>query len=426
VNSNKGKVQCIDDEILEKLSLKTRNKFLNYNLMSFLKPKHLDFLKQAQKFFETFEKTNNITHNEDFYEWIPEIGKNGYISRLHKFEDIGLNYEPHGMTTEFMRILSMDFFDPQLTMATGATAISVNPILLHHENKEVRLKALKELVTGEKIGCICITEPERGSDAVHMLTTCKEQDDGSFIVNGEKIYQTNGSKANWAVVYAVTEKNNGNTMAQFLVDTSSEGWTAERLNIPWTPRMHVAKETLTNLKVPSDCILGKPGDGRSHLFEGLNLERLTIVCLNTAEAWNAISHAVIYANMRKQFNKEILKYQGVGFTLADLWAQTMNMTLSTLNVCQMIDEKMAKLGTLPKDFNLALGTTASQLKFLSAKLCERVVYESANLMGGAGVCDNTLMQDLLGITRLQEIGGGTRQVQSHIMSSALRQLFKLL
>ena len=426
MSSKKGKVQCIDDEILEKLSLKTRNKFLNYNLMSYLKPKHLDFLKQAQKFFETFEKTNNITHNEDFYEWIPEIGKNGYISRLHKFEDIGLNYEPYGMTSEFMRILAMDFFDPQLTMSTGATAITVNPILLHHENVEIRLKALKELVTGEKIGCICITEPERGSDAVHMLTTCEEQDNGSFILNGEKIYQTNGSKADWAVVYAVTEMNNGNTMAQFLVDTSGEGWTAERLNIPWTPRMHVAKESFTNLTVPLDCVLGKPGDGRSHLFEGLNLERLTIVCLNTAEAWNAISHAVIYANMRKQFNKEILKYQGVGFTLADLWAQTMNMTLSTLNVCQMIDDKMEKLGTLPKDFNLALGTTASQLKFLSAKLCERVVYEAANLMGGAGVCDNTLMQDLLGITRLQEIGGGTRQVQSHIMSSALRQLFKLL
>ena len=426
MSSKKGKVQCIDDEILEKLSLKTRNKFLNYNLMSYLKPKHLDFLKQAQKFFEKFEKANNITHNEDFYEWIPEIGKNGYISRLHKFEDIGLNYEPHGMTTEFMRILAMDFFDPQLTMATGATAISVNSILLHHENKEIRLKALKELVTGEKIGCICITEPERGSDAVHMLTTCEEQDNGSFILNGEKIYQTNGSKADWAVVYAVTEMNNGNTMAQFLVDTSREGWTAERLNIPWTPRMHVAKETFTNLTIPLDCVLGRPGDGRSHLFEGLNLERLTIVCLNTAEAWNAISHAVIYANMRKQFNKEILKYQGVGFTLADLWAQTMNMTLSLLNVCQMIDDKMEKFGTLPKDFNLALGTTASQLKFLSAKLCERVVYESANLMGGAGVCDNTLMQDLLGITRLQEIGGGTRQVQSHIMSSALRQLFKLL
>jgi len=426
LNNKKGKVQCINDEILEKLSLNTRNKFLNYNLMSFLKPKHLNFLKQAQKFFETFERTNNITHNEDFYEWIPEIGRNGYLSRMHKFENIGLNYEPHGMTTEFMRILAMDFFDPQLAMSAGATSIAVNPLLLHHENKEIRLKALKELVTGEKIGCICITEPERGSDAVHMLTTCKEQDDGSFILNGEKIYQTNGDKADWVVTYAVTEKNNGNTMAQFLVDTSCEGWEAERLNIPWTPRMHISKETLTNLRVPSDCVLGKPGDGRSHLFEGLNLERLMIVCMNTSQAWNAITHAVIYANMRKQFNQEILKYQGVGFPLADLWAQTMNMTLSTLNVCQMIDDKMEEFGTIPKDFNLALGSTASQLKFLSAKLSERVVYEAANIMGGAGVCDNTLMHDLLGISRIQEIGGGTRQVQSLIMSSALKQLFKLL
>ena len=426
MSNKKGKVQCIDDEILEKLSIKTRNKFLNYNLMSFLSPKYLSFLKQVQKFFENFEKTHQLNHNEDFYEWIPEIGRNGYISRLHKFEDIGLNYEPHGMTSEFMRILAMDFFDPQLTMSTGATAISVNPILLHNDNVEIRLRAVKELVTGEKIGCICITEPERGSDAVHMQTTCKEQEDGSFLVNGTKIYQTNGSKADWAVVYAVSEKNNGNTMAQFLVDTSLDGWSAERVNIPWTPRMHVSKEILTNLKVPSDCVLGKPGEGRSHLFEGLNLERLTIVCLNTAEAWNAITHAVIYTNMRKQFDKEILKYQGVGFPLSDLWAQTMSLTLATLNVCKMIDDKMEQLGTLPKDFNLALGTTASQLKFLSSKLSERVVYECANLMGGAGVCDNTLMHDLLGISRLQEIGGGTRQVQSHIMSSALRQLFKLL
>jgi len=410
----KGQVQCINDEILEKLSLKTRNKFLNYNLMSFLKPKHFNFLKQAQNFFVKFEKDKNVTHNEDFYEWIPEIGKNGYITRMHKFDNIGLNFEPYGMTTEFMRVLAMDFFDPQLAMGAGATVLAVNPLMLHHENVDVRLKALKELVTGEKIGCICITEPERGSDAVHMLTTCEEQEGGNFILNGEKMYQTNGSKADWAVVYAVTEKNNGNTMAQL------------RINIPWTPRIHIGKETMSSLKVPSECVLGKPGQGRSHLFEGLNLERLGIVCLNIAEAWNAITHAVIYANMRKQFNKEILKYQGVGFPLTDLWAQTTSMTLSILNICQIIDDKMEKLGTLPKEFNLALAATASQLKFLSTKLSERVVYECANLMGGAGVCDNTIMHDLLGISRIQEIGGGTRQMQQYIMSYALRQLFKLL
>ncbi|MGB5913096.1 MAG: acyl-CoA dehydrogenase family protein [Promethearchaeia archaeon] len=426
MENKKGEVQCINDEILEKLSLKNRYKFLNYNLMTYLKKEHFDFLKKVERFFIGFEKKHNVTHNEDFYEWIPEIGKEGLVTRVNNFDMLDLNYEPYGMTAEFMRAFATDFFDPQLTMGMGASILAINPLMLHHENIDIRLKALKELVTGEKIGCICITEPERGSDAVHMLTTCDEQEDGSYLVNGEKIYQTNGSKADWAVMYAVTEKNNGNTMGQFLVDTTWEGWKAERVNIPWTPRIHIGKETFTNLRIPADCVLGKPGDGRSHLFEGLNLERLGIVCLNVAEAWNAITHAFIYVNMRKQFDQVILKYQGVGFPLADLWAETMSLSLAILNVTQMVDNKMKEQGTLPKEFNLTLGATAAQLKSVSAKLSERVAYECANLMGGAGVCDNTLMQDLLGITRIQEIGGGTRQVQQYIMSYALRQLFKAI
>ena len=424
--NKKGEILCIDPEILEKMSLKNRYNFLNNNLMSILKPDDFNFLKQAQKFFLRFEKNNNITHNEDFYEWIPEIGKEGLVTRINSFRELGLNYEPYGMTTEFMRCLAIDFFDPQLAMGVGANVLCVNPLMAHHEDVDERLKALKELVTGEKIGCICITEPERGSDALHMLTTCEENKDGSYTINGEKIYQTNGAKADLAVVYAVAEENNGNTMAQFLVDTSWEGWNVERLNIPWTPRVSIGKETFTNLRVPAEYVLGKPGRGREHLFEGLNLERLGIVLLNVSEAWNAISHATIYANMRKQFDQEILKYQGVGFPLADMWAKTMSLTLAALHICQIIDEKIEQFGTLPQNFNLALVVTASQLKSQSAKLTERVCFGCADLMGGAGLCDNTLMSDLLGISRIHQVGGGTSQIQKYIMSLALRQLFKLL
>ena len=420
------KVKCINDEILEKLSLKNRNLFVATNLMNILKPHQLNFLKSTQKFYENFEKKNNVTHNEDFYEWIPEIGKAGLVSRVNKFGDIDLNFEQYGITTEFLRVLATDFFDPQLAMGMGACVLAINPLTLHHENIDVRLKALKELVTGQKIGCCCITEPERGSDAVHMLTTCKENEDGSYTINGTKIYQTNGPKADWAIVYAVSEKANGNTMAQFLVDTSFDGWNAERVNIPWTPRMFVGKETFNDLRVPKEYVLGTPGIGRENLFEGLNLERLGIVALNLAQAWNALSHAFIYVNMRKQFDQEILKFQGVGFPLADQWAKTMNLTLAFLHIAQIVDEKIEQFGTLPKQFNLALGVNASQLKSQSAKLTERVCYECTNLMGGAGACDNTLMHDLLGISRIQEMGGGTRQIQQYIMSYALRKLFKMM
>ena len=424
--NKKGEVQCIDDEILEKMSLKHRYNFLNNNLMSILKPEAFNFLKKTQKFFLRFEKNNNITHNEDFYDWIPEIGKEGLVTHVNSFKELGLNIEPYGMTVEFMRCLATDFFDPQLAMGVGANVLCVNPLMFHHEDVDERLKALRELVTGEKIGCICITEPERGSDALHMLTTCEENEDGSYTLNGEKIYQTNGAKADLAIVYAVAETNNGNTMAQFLVDTSWDGWECERVSIPWTPRIFIGKETFTNLRVPKEYVLGKPGRGREHLFEGLNLERLGIVMLNLSEAWNAISHATIYANMRKQFDQEILKYQGVGFPLADMWAKTMSLTLAALHICQIIDEKIEQFGTLPQSFNLALVVTASQLKSQSAKLTERVCFGCADLMGGAGLCDNTLMSDLLGISRIHRVGGGTSQIQKYIMSLALRQLFKML
>ncbi len=422
-----GKVGCINDKILKQMSLKKRYNFLNINLMNVLRPENFNFLKETQKFYIKFEKEHNITHTEDFYQWIPEIGKQGLVSRVNNFAEIGVNYPEYGMTAEFMRILATDFFDPQLTMGMGATVLAINPLLLHHQNVDIRLKVMKELVVGEKIGCICITEPERGSDAVHMLTTCEQQADGSFLINGQKIFQTNGSKADWAVVYAVSEKNNGNTMGQFLVDTSWDGWHSERVNIPWTPRIYIGKETFTDLHVPKEYVLGNPGQGKEHLFEGLNLERLGIVFLNLAEAWNALSHAVIYLNLREQFDEPVLKYQGVGFPLTNLWAKTMNLTLAALHISQIVDREMGEhKGTLPKQLNLALGVNASQLKSQSAKLSERVCYECANLMGGAGACDNTLMEDLLGISRIQEMGGGTRQIQQYIMSFSLRKIFKML
>ncbi|MGV9171270.1 MAG: acyl-CoA dehydrogenase family protein [Promethearchaeia archaeon] len=427
MTGKEGDVQCISPKILQKMSLKNRYKFLNNNLINILKPKDMNFLKSIQKFYTNYEKEQNIDHSEDFYGWIPDFGKEGLITHMNQFQMIDLNYEHHGMVAEFSRVMGTDFFDPQLAMGMGATVLAINPLTLHHEDVPVRLEALKDMVTGNKIGCVCITEPERGSDAVHMTTLCEKKEDGSFTLNGTKIYQTNGPKADWAIVYATTERDSSNQMVQFLVNTEWEGWNVQRVNIPWTPRIYIGKETFTDLTIPKDCILGEPGEGRELLFEGLNLERLGIVILNLAEAWNALTHANIYVNMRKQFGQEILKFQGVGFTLADMWSKVMTLTLATLHLCEIVDEKLEKFdGAPPKNVSLALGVTASQLKYRSSKLTERACYECGNLMGGAGVCDNTLMEDLIGISRIQEIGGGTRQIQQYIMSLALKQLFKMI
>jgi len=207
MNEKKGMTQVINEEIMEKLSLKYRYAFVNNNLMSVLNSEQFNWFKKVQKFCLRFEKKNNIIHgrNEDVYDWIPAFGEEGLISRSHRYEIIDLNYEPYGLVTDFLRILAIDMFDPQFQMGCGASILAINPIYEHHENIPERIEALKNLVTGKAPGCICITEPERGSDAVHMLTTCEEQEDGSYILNGEKIYQTNAPKSKWAVAYATAD-----------------------------------------------------------------------------------------------------------------------------------------------------------------------------------------------------------------------------
>ncbi|MHA1249275.1 MAG: acyl-CoA dehydrogenase family protein [Candidatus Helarchaeota archaeon] len=381
----KFSTQVISDEILKKLSLKNRYSFLNTNLQSVLDEKAFSFLRKVQKFCLKYEKKVSHGMDEDVYKWIPDFGKEGYVTRGYHFQEIGMDYgDDWGMVAEMMRSFAVDFFDPQFNMAMGATVLAVNPLKDHHDNVDVRLKALKEMLMGEAIGCILITEPERGSDATHMLTTCEENEDGSFTINGTKIFNTNAPKAKYAVVYA-------------------------------------------DLRVPKEYVLGPPGKGREHLFEGLVPERLGIAVIACAQAWNAVAHAAIYANLRKQFDRPILQFQGVGHTLADYWSEVMNMTLAVLKFAEEYDKKYQKYdGKIPAGLTQIMVASASQMKLQATKLSERTCYEMANLMGGAGVCDNTLMHDLVGISRIQEVVGGTRQIQQYILSRAIRQIFKML
>lgn len=428
MSERKFKVQAINDEILEKLSLKNRYSFLNNNLTSILSPKEFNFLREVQRFCMRYEKKNNIVHgpDEDIYDWVKDFGEKGYITRQHNFEMIDVHYDDWGLAADLMRNIAIDMFDPQFAMGGGATVLAINPVYEHHEYIPQRLEALKDMVTGISPGAILITEPERGSDAVHQLTTCTPQDDGSFLLNGVKIFNTNAPRSKWVVAYATQEENNGNLMAQFLVNTGLEGFEVERVNIPWVPKLYLGKETLKDVRVPKEYILGPVGKGREHMFEGLVPERISIAIMGVSECWGALAHAIIYANNRKQFNQEILKFQGVGFLLADLWARTTNLTLGLLKFCEAFDEKYEKFGgEIPKNISQAMVASASQFKYQASKLAKKVCYECANGMGGAGLCDNTLMHDYMNISRIQEIVGGSRQIQQYIMSLSLRTLYKM-
>nr|MDO8088140.1 acyl-CoA dehydrogenase family protein [Candidatus Sigynarchaeum springense] len=429
VLKKKMEAQTVPDEVLEAMSLKNRYAFVNNALMTILNDNEKGFLDKVQRFCAKYERKNNVDHSEDVYKWIPDFGAEGYVTRMSNFPEVGIDFgEKHGMMTEFMRCLAIDMFSPQFNMGMGATTLCINPIFHHHQNREPCLKALKELVSGQAVGCICITEPTKGSEANHPDTLSERTADGLYLT-GVKCYNTNAPKSKYAVVYGTTEpkaKDSDMKMTQSLVILPDPTVTIERTLIPTVPKLWIGKETFNRTFVPNERILCDVGKGKDGLFEGLVPERMGIAMLDCCEMWGAFAYAAIYANIRKQMGREIIKHQGVGFLLADMWAKVNNFTLAVVAFGRNYDEQMKKYNNhLPGPLSMALVSSASQMKYEGAMLAEKICYEAANVMGGAGVNDNTLMMDYLGVSRIQEVVGGSRQIQQYVMSMALRKLWSM-
>ena len=162
--------KIIKDEILEKMSLENTFKILNDNLFAMLNDEELGFCQELQNF--CLELDPRIDKSKDVYVLFPELGKAGYIQRINKWRD----FTPYGMKKEILMALHLSILDPQLELARLASGILCgNPTFhyYHHggESDEI-YKIQDDLLSGQKIGCIGITEPERGSDAVNMTTEC--------------------------------------------------------------------------------------------------------------------------------------------------------------------------------------------------------------------------------------------------------------
>jgi alkylation response protein AidB-like acyl-CoA dehydrogenase len=197
------KAQLLTDEQLEQLSLSRQYGIFNANMMMLLSDDDKEFVGKIQNI--CLEKEEEIGgtpgHNElDIYDLFPWAGSHGLINRTSEYphrDDLEIGLKP-----EILRQWTMDIFNPQLSMALGASVLAINPIAHHNEGREPLVKDLEGLLDGTKIGCIGITEPLRGSDAVNMTVKAEKVDDG-VIINGDKCYTTNSPKADLVVVYAV-------------------------------------------------------------------------------------------------------------------------------------------------------------------------------------------------------------------------------
>ena len=404
----------IDDAIDEKLTTRNIYEVFNNFIIPLISKEEQEFLIELEDYLiEEVEPKINL--NNEVYELFPILGKVNLIQRLNSYKHI----RRHGMRYEMLLAMATSIVDPELDLARVVSGvIFANPLFQFGHNEHVT-EILDEVMSGQKIGCICITEKSHGSDAVNMKTEIQEEGD-HLILNGEKVYTTNGSVADYFIVYGVSNPSDPRgSMYQVLVEKDFEGVETHRLGIQSIPRVEVSQTLFKNVKIPKENIIGDRGQGYKNLFSGLVAERDAIIGSSLGIGWLTAITALIYTNLRTQFGRPIYDFQAVSFPITQLFTELMAAT--ELGFKSASEYKKTLKYAEPKfiKYNAAF---SSGTKFLASNLAHKISYETQQLCGGIAFTDNLRIDKALEVSKVQEIIGGARNIQLYLVSRAIKDI----
>ena len=262
----------------------------------------------------------------------------------------------------------------------------------------IKKKYLTPSINGEKIGCLCITEPFGGSDVAGMRTTAVKKGD-TYIINGSKTFITNGVYSDYLVVAAktdVTARNKG--ISIFIIDRDTLGISATKLNKLGWNASDTAEIAFDNVVIPAHNLMGEEGKGFSYIMSHFALERLVMGVNAHARAEFALDYAIQYMSERQAFGKNLNKFQALRHKVAEM--------ASEIEMCKEFNYSVAKR----LNEGQYVVKQASMSKLLSTKMADNVIYECLQLLGGYGYMEDYPMARLLRDSRLGPIGGGTSEI----------------
>lgn len=267
---------------------------------------------------------------------------------------------------------------------------------------------LPRLTTGEALGCFGLTEPETGSDAGN-LTTKAVRDGDDYVIDGSKMFITNGTWADVVLLFARTNDTPGHRgVSAFLVPTDTPGLTRRTIHGKLGLRGQATAElVLDGVRVPAASMLGPEGKGFSIAMSALAKGRMSVAagCVGIAQA--ALDAAVGYAGEREQFGRSIASYQLVQELISDISVDVAAARLLTWRVADLIDRG--------EDF----ATAASQAKLFASEAAVRAANNALQVFGGYGYIDEYPVGKLLRDARVMTLYEGTSQIQKLIIGRAL-------
>ena len=351
----------------------------------------------------------NIDENNEFpnflWEKFGELGLLG-ITADEDYGGTGLNYLSHCIVMEEISRASAS-----IGLSYGAFSnLCVNQINRNgtHEQKN---KYLPELCSGKKIGALAMSEPNSGSDVVSMSLHAEKQGNKTYLLNGTKMWITNGPDADVLIIYAKTDPSAGSKgITAFIVEKNMVGFSVgKKIDKLGMRGSNTSELIFDNCEVPEDNILGNPGDGASILMSGLDFERVVLAAGPLGIMASALDTVIPYTQERKQFGKSIGQFQLIQGKIADMY--------TTLNACRSYVYAVASAcdrgETTRKD--------AAGCILYAAEKATSITLDAIQILGGNGYTKDYPVERLLRDAKLYEIGAGTSEIRRMLIGREISE-----
>jgi len=293
-------------------------------------------------------------------------------------------------------------------VVSAHSSLCCDPIF-KHGSEEQKQKYLVPLASGRSIGCLGLTEPQAGSDAANQKTTAVLDGD-QWVINGTKIFITNGGWADVAVVIAMTDKAAGTKgLSAFIVPADAPGYKVTKEEHKLGIRASSTAELVFDeCRVPKENLLGRLGDGFKIALQTLDGGRVGIASQAVGIARGAMEHAVAYAKERVQFGHPIAEFQAIQWKLADMATEIDAARLLTWRAAWLKD-------TGVKNF----AKESAMAKLFASDVAMKVTREAIQVYGGYGYIDEYPVERFYRDAKITEIYEGTSEVQRIVIARSV-------
>ena len=276
--------------------------------------------------------------------------------------------------------------------------------LIEEGDTFIKNKYLAPSISGDMVGCLCITEPFGGSDVAGMRSTAIKKGD-TYILNGSKTFITNGVFSDYLIVAAKTDPSDKHKgISLFVVDRDSKGLTATSLDKLGWKASDTGEIAFDNVEIPAQNLLGDEGKGFPYIMQHFALERLIMGVNAHARAEFSLDYAINYMKEREAFGKSLDKFQALRHKIVEM--------ASRVDMCKEYNYSITKR----LDQGQYVVKEATMSKLLSTKMADEVIYDALQMLGGYGYMEEYPMARLLRDSRLGTIGGGTSEILKEIIA----------